>query len=101
LNIAGHTTTIITKNQNMTIPYYLMASYAYYIEDDPIFSDDFYDMLSKKILNNWDSIKHYHKHLLDKDMLIAGTYLGEYPNIVIDALSNLRDVHGKKKRKKK
>lgn len=101
MNIAGHVTTIITKNQNMAVPYYLMASYAYYKEDDPIFSDDYYDMLAKKILHNWESIEHYHKHLLDRDMLVAGSYLGEYPSIVIDSLENLRDVHGKKKRKKK
>ena len=76
MNIGNHVTSLISVNDNMAIPYYLMASYAYYKEDDPIFSDDFYDMLSKKILNNWDTIEHYHKHLLDKDSLSAGTYLG-------------------------
>ena len=101
MNIGNHVTSLISDNNNMAIPYYLMASYAYYKEDDPIFSDDFYDMLSKKILNNWDTIAHYHKHLLDKDSLTAGTYLGEYPTIVIDSLANLRSIHGKKKRKKK
>ena len=68
MNIGNHVTSLISANNNMTIPYYLMASYAYYKEDDPIFSDDFYDMLSKKILNNWDTIEHYHKHLLDQSM---------------------------------
>jgi hypothetical protein len=101
MNIGNHVTSLIIANRNMAIPYYLMASYAYYKEDDPIFSDDFYDMLSKNILNNWDTIEHYHKHLLDEDSLTAGTYLGEYPTIVIDSLANLRSIHGKKKRKKK
>ena len=72
MNIGNHVTSLISANNNMAIPYYLMASYAYYKEDDPIFSDDFYDMLSKKILNNWDTIEHYHKHLLDEDSLTAG-----------------------------
>ena len=98
MNIGNHVTSLISANNNMAIPYYLMASYAYYKEDDPIFSDDFYDMLSKKILNNWDTIEHYHKHLLDEDSLIAGTYLGEYPTIVIDSLENQRMVKRSGKR---
>jgi len=35
---------LFAKNQNMMVPYYLMASYAYYKEDDPIFSDSFFLM---------------------------------------------------------
>ena len=41
-----------------------------------------------EILDNWDNIKHMHKYLLTKDMLIAGTYLGEYPNMVKGAVGN-------------
>ena len=46
MNIGNHVTSLISVNDNMAIPYYLMASYAYYKEDDPLFSDDFYDILS-------------------------------------------------------
>jgi len=81
---------IITNNINMTVPFYLMASYAYYEEDDPILSDDFYDKLAKNILERWDNIEHYHKHLLSKDALEAGSYIGKYPSIVSGALENLR-----------
>jgi len=95
MNLSRHATKIITSNINMTVPYYLMASYAYYKEDDPIFSDDYYDLLAKKILKNWDDIEHYHKHLLSKDILEAGSFLGKYPTIVIDSLESLRK---KKKR---
>jgi len=95
MNLSRHATKIITSNINMTVPYYLMASYAYYKEDDPIFSDDYYDRLAKKILKNWDDIEHYHKHLLSKDVLEAGSFLGKYPTIVIDSLESLRK---KKKR---
>lgn len=90
-----HAAELFAKNQNMMVPYYLMASYAYYKEDDPIFSDDYYDLLAKKILKNWDDIEHYHKHLLSKDILEAGSFLGKYPTIVIDSLESLRK---KKKR---
>ena len=27
---------IISRNKHMSVPYYLMASYAYYEQDDPI-----------------------------------------------------------------
>ena len=38
----------IDDNINMTVPWYLMASYAYYVEDDPILSDHAYDHMVKK-----------------------------------------------------
>ena len=67
---------------------YLMCSYAYYELDKPLISDTEFDMLAKEILDNWDNIEHMHKYLLTKDMLVAGTYLGEYPNIVKGAVGN-------------
>ena len=85
----------------MAVPFYLMASYAYYKEDDPILTDDFFDRLAKKILNNWDDINHYHKHLLDKEVLEAGSYLGEYPSIVQGALTSMRKRNKQTKRKRK
>jgi hypothetical protein len=81
---------IFAKNVNMMVPYYLMASYAYYKEDDPIFTDAFYDTLAKNILAQWDNITHYHKAVIDKDALAAGSFLGEYPSIIEGALKSLR-----------
>lgn len=77
---------VTDKNNNMLIPWYLMAAYAYYVEDDPILTDTTFDKLAKKILDNWETIEHYHKHFLTKDMLEAGTYIGEYPSRVQDAV---------------
>ena len=65
-----------------------MCAYAYYELDKPLISDTEFDMLAKDILNNWDNIEHMHKYLLTKDMLVAGTYLGEYPNMVKGAVGN-------------
>ena len=67
---------------------YLMCAYAYYELDNPLISDTEFDMLAKEILDNWDNIEHMHKYLLTKDMLVAGTYLGEYPNMVKGAVGN-------------
>ena len=86
-----HAAEIFAKNINMMVPYYLMASYAYYVEDDPIFSDAFYDNLAKAMLVVWDSIEHRHKHILTTDMLEAGSFIGEYPSIVSGALESLRE----------
>ena len=81
---------IISRSKHMAVPYYLMASYAYYEQDDPIFSDAYYDELANFILDNYDTIDHYHKYLISKDDLEAGSYLGSYPSKVIGGLGHLR-----------
>jgi NAD-dependent DNA ligase len=80
------------ENINMMVPYYLMAAYAYYQEDDPIFTDSFFDNLAKTMLTVWDDIQHQHKHLISVGDLEGGTYLGEYPGIVSGALKSLRET---------
>ena len=67
---------------------YLMCSYAYYVLDKNLITDQEFDELGKHILDNCDAIDHPHKYLLTKDMLVAGTYLGEYPNIVKGAVGD-------------
>ena len=85
-----HAAKLFAKNINMMVPYYLMAAYAYYVEDDAIFTDGFFDNMAKTMLAVWDDIEHWHKHLITVDDLTAGTYLGEYPSIVEGALNDLR-----------
>lgn len=70
---------------------YLMWAYAYYVEDDPLTSDHAFDSLARWLLENWDNLpEHPHKHLLSTDDLRAGTYLGEYPEIVKVCVSQRR-----------
>lgn len=76
---------------------YLMCAYSYYEEDDPLISDYSFDMLAKCILQNYDSIQHFHKHLVTKEDLEAGTYLGEYPERVKGAVKNWRSLRKKPK----
>ena len=83
-------TSRITKNPNMLVPYYLMLSYAYYEQDDPIASDGFYDKLARKLLKEYDNIEHYHKHIISKGDLEAGSFLGEYPGIVEGGLNDFK-----------
>ena len=81
------------ENINMMVPWYLMASYAYYEESDPIFSDAFFDDMGKRMINEWDNINHFHKHLITVEDLDAGTYLGEYPERVKGGLRSLRQIY--------
>lgn len=85
----------IDSNPNMTVPWYLMASYAYYEEDDPILSDGSFDRLAKKIINEWENITHMHKDFLNMDMLEAGTYTGVYPTRIKGALESVRQSYKK------
>jgi len=75
----------------MVVPWYLMASYAYYVQDDPIISDRLFDLMCKRMLENWDKIEHFHKSYIKKDYLEAGTFLGEYPSRVEGGLRSVRD----------
>lgn len=81
---------LFAQNINMMVPYYLMASYAYYKQDDPIFSDAFFDNMGKTMLECWDDIEHWHKKYINKGDLEAGTFLGKYPSRVEGALRSLR-----------
>lgn len=81
---------LVDESINMSVPWYIMAAYAYYIEDDPILEDRDFDLLAKKILKDWDEIEHIHKDYLSKDMLEAGTYMGDYPSRIEGALQSVR-----------
>ena len=67
-----------------------MCSYAYYIKDNPLVSDEEFDQLAQFILENYDAIDHPHKSLVTKADLEAGTYLGDYPAIVKGAVRSWR-----------
>lgn len=82
---------IIDGNPSMMVPWYLMAAYAYYVEDEPILSDSIFDRLSKKMLKEWENIEHMHKEFISEGDLKAGTFLGEYPTRIEGAVKHLRN----------
>lgn len=63
----------IERSVNLTVPWYLMTSFLYYQKDESLISDGLYDSLCKLMLDNWDSIEHPHKHLINRDALVAGS----------------------------
>lgn len=84
---------------NQQFKEYLFCSYLYYKEDLSAIPDSHYDSLCDNLLKNWDNITHYHKSLITKSDLEAGTgYAIQYPTIVIGAARAwYRDMMGIKR----
>ena len=81
-------------NPNMLVPYYLMHSYLYYELNEPIISDAEYDELCRELKDKWDSVEHFHKHLIDVNSLGAGTgYQLKYNNRIAMASVVLLNKH--------
>ncbi len=80
---------IETLHINRLVPFYLMSSYLYYKEDRQVLTDEDFDRLAKRLLDNWDSVEHMHKHLISKEDLQAGTgYAIKYSQRIINAAKN-------------
>lgn len=76
--------TIVGFECNMLVPWYLMASYAYYHLDMPLISDATYDEICVMLDREWDEIAHVHKFKVDRSHLTAGTCLiprEQYPTL--------------------
>ena len=87
-----------TARPNVMVPWYVLASYAYYHLDQPVISDMAFDRLARRLLIDWKQTEHQHKHLISEDALRAGTMLlseDEYPSVAKDAAKALlRDLMG-------
>lgn len=83
----------VLRDRNKGVSWYLMASYAYYHEDDPILSDAAFDWLAAYLLERWPAIRHQHKRKITKGSLEAGSLLlskARYPVQARGALRALR-----------
>lgn len=78
---------------NAVVPWFLIASYLYYIHDLSILSDGLYDAMAKEMQRDWDQIEHVHKHLITKGDLDAGSLYrlkaSDYPGSVRGAARHL------------
>ena len=80
---------IETLHINRLVPFYLVSSYLYYKEDRQVLTDEDFDKLAKRLLDNWDKVEHMHKHLISKEDLQAGTgYAIQYTQRIINAAKN-------------
>ena len=84
-------------NKNLLVPYYLMSSYLYYKEDKAVLLDSEFDLVCQRLLDEWDNIVHWHKELINKDDLSAGTgyAINEYPNRVKYAALSFYSKYGR------
>ena len=74
-----------------------MSSYLYYEQDKNVLDDAQFDYLCKKLYDNWDSVEHMHKHLIDKDNLKAGSGYGiEYTNLIVSSANSWYEQSEKK-----
>jgi len=97
MNLDAEGRKIIGSDPNLIVPWFLMASYLYYHKNLSLFSDEYYDELSKELLSRWDQVEHRHKHLITKENLIAGSLYTlkeeDYPEICKSAaLSRAREL---------
>lgn len=80
----------VESDLNLGVPWYLMASYAYYELDAPFLSDAAFDKLAKHLLRRWPLVRHRHKHLITEGDLEAGSLLTrDFPEIVKGATLDL------------
>ena len=80
---------------NRLVPIYLMSSYLYYEHDKNVIDDTQFDYLCKKLYDNWDSVEHMHKHLIDKDNLKAGSGYGiTYTNMIMSSAMSWYEQEG-------
>lgn len=78
---------------DVLVPWYLIASLLYYHTDISVISDGLYDEITKNLNNYWSELRHPHKSLLDRKMLVAGTgfslVMSDYPSITISSAIRL------------
>jgi len=71
---------------NLTVPWFLMAAYAYHVDHDPIISDSQYDRMVKRMLDHWAEIEHKHKELIS----IKDHHVETYPLMIKTAVKDMR-----------
>jgi len=81
------------KGDNLLVPWILMTSYLYYIEDISILSGHLFDNMCRELMEKYDTVEHRHKHLICKEGLSSGSLFDltedDYPHIVKGAARQL------------
>lgn len=71
-----------------------MACYAYYVLDDPLISDQLFEHITSRLMDEWETLSHSHKHLITMDDLVAGTgFALTYPEMVQGAAKDMAWKH--------
>ena len=80
----------MNKQPHRDLQRFLMAAYLYYVQMESMMSDEDFDKLSKKLLDNYEDWQdHQHAYLVSKEDLQAGTLFtkkdSDYPEIIKQA----------------
>lgn len=82
---------LLERSKNLAVSWWLMASYAYYLLDETIISDECFDYLTILIGENYEEIEHVNKDLVTMDRLSCGSAfdLRVYPTRVMVCASRM------------
>ncbi len=87
----------LASSRNMLVPWYLIASWAYFVCDHPLLTDARFDQLCRELDAEWETVGHRHKDLVDRAWLSAGTCglaRTAYPASVRGAAAHLAAADG-------
>ena len=91
-NIDVQVRSLVEQRKVSPVAWWLMASYAYYVLNRSLFSDETFDWIGRYIKDNWDAIKHPNKRLIKRAATFSGYYVKRYPTRVQAATWQLLDV---------
>ena len=86
------------SNNNMLVPWYLMAAYTYEHLDVSIIPDSEYDWICRKLDMRWNRVDHQHKYLVARRDLQSQTGssldFDFFPEILLSAAERLALENG-------
>ena len=63
----------MSESPNSWYGEYLEHSVRYYLLDNPVVNDAYFDDLCRRLLSCWGDVTHKLKHLCDESALVAGS----------------------------
>jgi hypothetical protein len=80
----------VASSYNMLVPWFLMASFAYYHRDITLISDELFKQICDELWKRWASIEHPHLKLINRTwgQIMQHAHVmteDEYPSVVIGA----------------
>lgn len=64
---------LVARNVSSAISWWLLGSFAYYMLDETLFSDELFDELNELIIEHYDTIEHVNKDMVTPERLSAGS----------------------------
>lgn len=65
---------LLLVNNSLLVPWYLMCGHLYEHKNTSVISDFLWDQICEKLLEQFNSIEHHHKYLIDPSALCTATF---------------------------